>query len=140
MFEHVRTFLSFVSSFEHVNFAINERYSKKNYDNPNYYVFFFIFQTYKNAILRNVHSLGWFFWLWFYPSIRPWTYQHWHICDDLFKWFQVQSWNLEWNILNFILFLLRKTYLYIMQNMNCILCKIVRIITLSLTNLDGGAY
>jgi hypothetical protein len=140
VFEHVRTFLSFVSSFEHVNFAINERYSKKNYDNPNYYVFFFIFQTYKNAILRNVHSLGWFFWLWFYPSIRPWTYQHWHICDDLFKWFQVQSWNLEWNILNFILFLLRKTYLYIMQNMNCILCKIVRIITLSLTNLDGGAY
>jgi hypothetical protein len=61
VFEHVRTFLSFVSSFEHANFAINEKYSKKNYDNPNYYVSFFIFQTYKNAILRNVHSLGWFF-------------------------------------------------------------------------------
>jgi hypothetical protein len=62
MFEHVRTFLSFVSSFEHVNFATNENYSKKNYDNPNYYyVSFLIFQTYKNAILRNVHSLGWFF-------------------------------------------------------------------------------
>jgi hypothetical protein len=26
----------FVSSFEHVNFAINKKYSKKHYDNPNY--------------------------------------------------------------------------------------------------------
>jgi hypothetical protein len=48
-----------VSSFENINFAINEKYSKKKYDNPNYYVFFVIFQTFKNAILRNVHSLGW---------------------------------------------------------------------------------
>jgi hypothetical protein len=27
------------------------------------------FQTYKNAILRTVHSLRWFFWLWFYPLV-----------------------------------------------------------------------
>jgi hypothetical protein len=26
-----------------------------------------IFQTYKNAILKSDHSLGWFLWLWFYP-------------------------------------------------------------------------
>jgi hypothetical protein len=48
-----------VSSFEHVKFAINETYSKKLYDNPNYYASLVIFQTYKNTILRNVHSLGW---------------------------------------------------------------------------------
>jgi hypothetical protein len=40
-------------------FAINEKYSHKNYENPNYYVSFVIFQTYKNAILRNVNSFGW---------------------------------------------------------------------------------
>jgi hypothetical protein len=49
----------FVSSFEHVNFLINEKYSKKLYDNPNYYASLVIFQTYKNAILKSVHSLGW---------------------------------------------------------------------------------
>jgi hypothetical protein len=27
-----------------------------------------IFQTYKNAVLRNVHSLGWLLWLCFYPK------------------------------------------------------------------------
>jgi hypothetical protein len=48
-----------VSSFEHVNFAINGKHSKNIYENPNYYVSLVIFQTYKNAILRNVHSLGW---------------------------------------------------------------------------------
>jgi hypothetical protein len=48
-----------VSSFKHVNFAINGKYSKKIYDNPNYYASLEIFQTYKNAISRNVHSLGW---------------------------------------------------------------------------------
>jgi hypothetical protein len=47
-----------VSNFEHINFAINGKYSKKN-DNPNYYASPVIFQTYKNVILRNVHSLGW---------------------------------------------------------------------------------
>jgi len=41
-----------VSSFEHVNFAINGKYSKKHCDNPNYYASLVIFQTYKNAILR----------------------------------------------------------------------------------------
>jgi hypothetical protein len=40
----------FLSSFEHVDFAINENYSKNIYDNPNYYVSFVIFQTYKNAL------------------------------------------------------------------------------------------
>jgi hypothetical protein len=47
-----------VSSFENVNFAVNGKYSKTNYDNPNYYVSFVIFQTYKNAVLKSVHSLG----------------------------------------------------------------------------------
>jgi hypothetical protein len=47
----------FVSSFEHVKFAINGKYSKKRYDNPNYYVSIVMFQTYKNVILKNVHSL-----------------------------------------------------------------------------------
>jgi hypothetical protein len=47
----------FVSSFEHVKFAINEKYSKNNYNNPNYYASLVIFQTYKNVVLRNVHSL-----------------------------------------------------------------------------------
>jgi hypothetical protein len=49
----------FASSFEHVNFAINGKYSKNNNDNLNYFVLIVIFQTYKNVILRNVHSLGW---------------------------------------------------------------------------------
>jgi len=33
----------FMLSFEHVNFIINEKYSKKPYDNPNYYVSHVIF-------------------------------------------------------------------------------------------------
>jgi hypothetical protein len=49
-FEHVKKKLSFVSSFEHINFAINEKHSKNIYDNPNYYVSFFIFQTCKNVV------------------------------------------------------------------------------------------
>jgi hypothetical protein len=49
-----------MSSFEDVKFKINEKYSQKHYDNPNYYFSLVVFQTYKNAILRNVHdSLGW---------------------------------------------------------------------------------
>jgi hypothetical protein len=48
-----------VSSFEHVNFAINGKYSKKNNENPNYYVSLVIFQTYKNVVLRSVYLLGW---------------------------------------------------------------------------------
>jgi hypothetical protein len=50
----------FVSNFEHVNFVINRKYSKNNYENPNYYVSFAIFETYKKVVLRSVHSLGWF--------------------------------------------------------------------------------
>jgi hypothetical protein len=34
----MQIFLLFVLSFEHVNFAMNGKYSKNNYDNPNYYV------------------------------------------------------------------------------------------------------
>jgi hypothetical protein len=49
----------FMSNFEHVNFAINEKYLKKNYEDSNYYVSLVIFQTYKNTVLRSVHSLGW---------------------------------------------------------------------------------
>ncbi len=37
----------FVSSFEHVNFAINGKYSKNFYDNPNYYVFLWSFKHIK---------------------------------------------------------------------------------------------
>jgi hypothetical protein len=35
----------FVSKFEHGNFEINRKYSKKDYDNPNYYVSLVIFQA-----------------------------------------------------------------------------------------------
>jgi hypothetical protein len=54
----MQKYFKFVSNFEHVNCAINGKYSKRNYDNPNHYVSLVIFQTYKNAILKNVHSLG----------------------------------------------------------------------------------
>jgi hypothetical protein len=59
----------FVSSFEHVNNAINGKYSKKNSNNLNYYVSFVIFQTYTNIVLKSVHSLGWFLWLQFYLTM-----------------------------------------------------------------------
>jgi hypothetical protein len=49
-----------VLSLEHVNFAINKKYSQKNYDNPNYYASLVIFETHKNLVLRNVNSIGWF--------------------------------------------------------------------------------
>jgi len=39
-------FFWFVSSFEHIKFAINGKYSQKNYENSNYCVSFMIFQTY----------------------------------------------------------------------------------------------
>jgi hypothetical protein len=50
----------FWSNFEHINFVINGKYSKNIYDNPNYYASLVIFQTYKNVVLRSIHSLGWF--------------------------------------------------------------------------------
>jgi len=49
-----------VSKFEHVNFAVNEKYSKKIVGIQTIIASLVIFQTYKNAVLRNVHSLGWF--------------------------------------------------------------------------------
>jgi hypothetical protein len=42
----------FVSSFEHVNFAINGKYFLNNYDNPNYYDSLVIFQTYKKCVFK----------------------------------------------------------------------------------------
>jgi len=57
-FEHVKKKL-FVSRFEHVNFAINGKYSKIHYDSPNYYASLVIFQTYKNVVFKSVHSFGW---------------------------------------------------------------------------------
>jgi hypothetical protein len=52
-----------------MNFAINEKYSKNFYDNLNYYVSLVIYQTYENAILKSAHSVGWLFWLCFYPHL-----------------------------------------------------------------------
>jgi hypothetical protein len=63
-----------VSSFENVNIIINEKYSKKHYDNPNYYVSFVTFQTCKNVILNSVHSFGWLFWLCFYHGLNSYGY------------------------------------------------------------------
>jgi hypothetical protein len=40
----------FVSSFENINFAFNEKYSKNFNENPNYYVYFVIFQTYRTVV------------------------------------------------------------------------------------------
>ncbi len=57
----------FVSNFEHINFAINGKYSTNFYGNSNYHVSLVIFQTYKNVVLRSVHSLRWLLWLCFYP-------------------------------------------------------------------------
>jgi len=67
---NMQKYFWFVSSFDHAKFAINGKYSKKTYDNPNYYTSLMIFQTYKNAILKNVHSFGWLLWLWFYPRLK----------------------------------------------------------------------
>jgi len=49
---------SFVSNFEHINFAINKKIFQKNYDNSNYYASFVIFQSYKNAVLKVSTHLG----------------------------------------------------------------------------------
>jgi hypothetical protein len=45
-------------NFENVKFAINGKCSQNNYDNPNYCASIVIFQTYKNVIVRSVHSSG----------------------------------------------------------------------------------
>jgi hypothetical protein len=68
-FEHANK-IWFVSSFEDVNFTINGKYSKKIYDNLNYYASLVIFQTYQNAIVRSVQSLGWLLWWCFYPKMK----------------------------------------------------------------------
>jgi hypothetical protein len=71
----------FVLSFEHVNFAINGKYS-------NYYALFVIFQTCKYVILRNVDSFEWLLWLCFYPM---------EICDECLVFFMLKN-LLGWSI------------------------------------------
>ncbi len=58
-----------MSTFENVNFAINEKYSKKLYDNPNYYASIMIFQTYKNVIQKMSINLNGYFDYNFTPTI-----------------------------------------------------------------------
>jgi hypothetical protein len=65
-FQNVKSFFICVKLWA-LHLAINEKYFKKNYDNPNYYVSLMIFQKYKNMVLWNVHSLRWLLWLCFYP-------------------------------------------------------------------------
>jgi hypothetical protein len=52
-----------VSSFDHVNFAINGKYSKQIYDNSNYYASLVIFQTYKSVVLKCPF-------IWVVPQVR----------------------------------------------------------------------
>jgi len=59
-----------VSSFEHINFGMNGKYSKNIYENPNYYAFIMIFQIYRNVVLKIVHALGWFISLCFYHIVN----------------------------------------------------------------------
>jgi hypothetical protein len=47
-----------MSNFDNIKFVINGKYSKKIYENLNYYVSLVIFQTYKIVVLNNVHYLG----------------------------------------------------------------------------------
>jgi hypothetical protein len=42
-FEHIQKHFWFALNFKNVNLAINEKYSQKLYDNPNYYVSLVIF-------------------------------------------------------------------------------------------------
>jgi hypothetical protein len=57
-FGHAKTFLICVK-LSACKIAINGKYFKNVYDNPNYHALFVIFQTYKNVILKSVHLLGW---------------------------------------------------------------------------------
>jgi hypothetical protein len=50
--------IKFVSSFEHINFAINGKYSKRNYDNPNYYVSFDDFSNIKKCEFKDCPFTG----------------------------------------------------------------------------------
>jgi len=83
MFWTCKNIFLFLLSFEHVNFVINEKYSQKDYENPNYYASLMIFQTYKNAILRNVHLLGQLLWFWFYPGYNKILNKHFLKCFEL---------------------------------------------------------
>jgi hypothetical protein len=83
--ELAKTFL-FVLSFECVNFVVNEKYSKRNYDNLNYYASLMIFQTYKNVVLRSAHSFGWLLWIWFYFFVKVGeVFSYTYISKNVFK-------------------------------------------------------
>ncbi len=58
-----------MSSFDHVNFTINGKYSQKLYDNPNYYASLVIFQTYKNVV--STHLGGSFDCVFTYKTLKP---------------------------------------------------------------------
>ncbi len=65
-FEYAKTFLICVE-FWACKLWNQWKIVQKNYDNPNYYVSFVVFQTYKTVVLKNVHSLRWLLWLFFIP-------------------------------------------------------------------------
>ncbi len=67
---------SFVSNFEHIKFSINGKYSNFFYDNPNYYVSFVIFQTYKNEIFFKCPVI----WVALWPCFFP------HACQQKVPW------------------------------------------------------
>ncbi len=52
---HCDKILVHLKKFTPLNFAINGKYSKNFYANPNYYASIAIFQTYNNIVLRNVN-------------------------------------------------------------------------------------
>jgi hypothetical protein len=85
-----------VLSFEHINFAINGECFKKLYDNPYYYASLVNFHTYKNKVLKSVHSLEWLLWLCFYSYIQ--NIPNDQVVDELMKTL-VQKWQKNLNIL-----------------------------------------
>jgi hypothetical protein len=66
-----------VSNFEQVNFTINEKYFEKSLRQCKLLCFTCdLFNcSYKNIVLRNVHSLGWILWLCFYLCLC-WLHMH----------------------------------------------------------------
>jgi len=55
---NMKKIILLMSNFDNIKFVINGKYSKKIYENLNYYVSLVIFQTYKIVVLNNVHYLG----------------------------------------------------------------------------------
>jgi hypothetical protein len=76
-----------------------ENIPKKN-DNTNYYASLVIFQTYKNVVLRNVHSHGWFHWLYLYPNVLKNPYKYgctklFHNNEELLNMVQFHLWKFK---------------------------------------------